>query len=163
MGLWKTITSNSLRVYFKVVSGGNLVVNLDVNFFDVIIINPNDTDSFFLDVYQSSQLSGVYYTDVDMQFLLDNGAGMYGLSIGIHKPPPNRIDDEVLYPIEVTEGDLTEILNIVNATNENVDELWKLHGLDPDNELTVDQNGRSVDDITQVFTKIGDQLKVNRN
>jgi hypothetical protein len=163
MSYWKTLTSTNLRVYFPVKVGGNLSINLSPSLFTVVLINPGDTSSSISTVEQSTQKPGIYYTDIDSNFLISNGIGMYGLSIGVHKNPPNRIDDEVLFSIEVTEGDIAQIVSIVNQTLEKTDELWKLHGLDPNNELTVDQNGRSVDDIEQVFTKVGDQLKVNRN
>jgi hypothetical protein len=163
MSYWKTLTTTNLRVYFPVKLGGNLVPGLSPLLFTVVLINPDDSDSSISVVGESSQRPGIYYIDIDSTFLITNGIGMYGLSIGIHKLPPQRIDDEVLFSIEVTDGDIAQIVSIVNQNLEKTDELWKLHGLDPDNELTVDQNGRSVDDIEQVFTKVGDQLKVNRN
>lgn len=163
MNFWKTLTDTNLRVYFPVKVSGNLFSGLTSSVFNVTLINPSDSSSSISIVNESTQKPGIYYTDIDSVFLINNGVGMYGLSIGVHKNPPNRIDDEVLFSIEVTDGDISEIFTVTSQILEKTDELWRLHGLDPDNELTVDQDGRSVGDIEQVFTKVGDQLKVNRN
>lgn len=155
MSFWKTLTTNSLRVYFPVKLGGSLFPNLSPNLFTALLINPDDTDSSSSAVVESLQRPGIYYTDIDSQFLIDNGIGMYGLSIGIHKGPPNRIDDEVLFSIEVTDYDISQL-------NVKLNDLWQLHGLDPDSEVTVDQAGRTVANIEQVFTKVGGTVKINR-
>jgi len=153
---WKTLTTTNLRVYFKISSGGSLVPNLTSNLFSVLLINPTDTSSSGSTVQQSSQLPGIYYTDLDSSFLVNNGVGMYGLSIGIHKPNPKPIDDEVLFSIEVTEGDLQTL-------NSKLTELWQIHGLDLNNPMTVSKTGRIVDDIEQTFEELGGTtVKVTR-
>lgn len=153
---WKTLTTTDLRVYFRVVSGGNLVTGLSPNVFTALLINPTDTSSSGSTVTQSTQKPGVYYTDLDSSFLINNGVGMYGLSIGIHKPSPNRIDDEVLFSIEVTDGDLAVL-------NTKLNELWQIHGLDESNPMTVSKTGRLVDTIDQTFEELGGTtVKVTR-
>lgn len=63
----------------------------------------------------------------------------------------------------VTANLATDDKNIMLDIQEKMLELWKLHGLDKDNDLLVSQNARVVDDIVQVFTKNTDgTLKVNR-
>jgi hypothetical protein len=144
MSYWKTLTLTNLRVYFPVKVGGNLSTNLSSSFFTSSLINPYDSDSDTLTISQSSQKPGIYYTDLDSNFLITNGVGMYGLSIGIHKPVPNRIDDEVLFSIEVTEGDLSTLVS-------QVGDLYQIHGLDINNPLTVNTNSRTAGDISQII------------
>ena len=142
MSYWKTLTTTDLRVYFRVTSGGNLVSGLSPLIFSSTLINPDDSDSSISTITESTQKPGIYYTVLDSLFLVLNGVGMYGLSIGIHKPAPNRIDDEVLFPIEVTEGDLSTLTT-------QVGELHKIHGLDITSPLTVNLTERFAGSVTQ--------------
>jgi len=163
MGYWKTLTTTNLRVYFPVKVGGNLVPGLDSILFTSVLINPNDDDSDTSIVLESTQKPGIYYTDLDSNFLVGNGIGMYGLSIGIHKPAPNRIDDEVLFPIDVTSGDLSTLISLTSETNEKTDELWRVHGLDITKPMTVNKSGREVSGITQTFVELpNNTVKVTR-
>ena len=142
MSYWKTIITDNLRVYFPVKSGGNLVSSLSSSFFTSSIINPTDNNSLTTSVSQSTQKSGIYYTDITSSFFINNGVGMYGLSVGVHKPAPNRIDDETLFSIEVTEGDLSTLISQTN-------ELHLIHGLNPLYPLTVNTAERTSENITQ--------------
>jgi len=142
MGFWKTIISNNLRVYFPVKSGGNLVPSLSPAIFTSSIINPTDSNSLTTPVSQSTQKPGIYYTDITSSFFINNGVGMYGLSVGVHKPTPNRIDDEVLFSIEVTEGDLSTLISQTN-------ELHLIHGLNPLSPLTVNTTERIAGPVSQ--------------
>lgn len=142
MGFWKTIISNNLRIYFPVTSGGNLVPSLPGTVFTSILINPDDTASLITSVTQSTQRPGIYYTDITSSFITTHGTGMYGLSLGIHKPAPNRIDDEVLFSVEVTDGDLSTLTT-------QMGELHKIHGLDDTAPLTVNLTERTAGNITQ--------------
>jgi len=109
MALWKARVSTGVRVYFKVVRNGALVSGLATGLFTVVLINPADTASTTLAVTGSTQQGGVYYVDVPSGFLTTNGAGHYGLSIGVHKPNPQPIDDEILESVEVTARDLDDL------------------------------------------------------
>jgi hypothetical protein len=145
MSYWKTIITDNLRVYFPVKSGGSLVTGLNQLIFTSILINPEDSASFTGTVLESTQRPGIYYTDIDSTFLITHGSGMYGLSLGVHKPAPQKLDDEVLFSIDVTEGDLESISN-------KITELHRIHGLELDSPLTVNQNERTAGSIVQTIT-----------
>lgn len=156
MSYWKSISNSNLRVYFKVTDKGFLVEGLTSDLFDTLLINPLDSASSATIVNESSQRPGIYYTDLDSVFLVNNGIGMYGLSISLHKPEPNRLDDEALFPIEVSQND-------INFLSTKIDDLHKIHGLNENHPVTVGKTLRDVADINQTFTQDGNNIIVTRN
>lgn len=52
--------------------------------------------------------------------------------------------------------------NILFDIYSKVFEMWKLHGLDPDNEVIVNKERRTVDSIIQEITTIDDEVKIKR-
>ena len=113
MAIWKARTANGVRAYFKVVRTGILSTGLATGLFNALLINPQDTANQALTVAESTQQAGVYYVDIPGAFLTTHGAGHYGLSIGIHKPNPQKIDDEILMALEVTDQDLDDLASTI--------------------------------------------------
>jgi len=120
MASWKARTSTGVRVYFKVVYGGALATGIDPGDFTAVLIEPGDSDNAALTVAESTQQSGIYYTDIPSAFLTTYGTGHYGISVGVHSGgPPPVVDDEVLIPLEVNVTDLdflaTGVVGALNA------------------------------------------------
>lgn len=101
MAIWKAKVADGVRCYFKVVRSGILVTGIPSGQFSCLLINPADTANQALTVNQSVQQPGVYYVDIPSAFLTTHGSGHYGLSLGVHKPAPQPIDDESLASLEV--------------------------------------------------------------
>lgn len=119
--LWKAVRDEGVRAYFKIVdSGGILATGLGSGDFNALLIAPDDSANQALAVSESTQQAGVYYVDVPSAFLGTHGAGMYGLSLGVHSTSPS-IDDEVLYPLDVTVHDLDRIASFVGALEGTAD------------------------------------------
>lgn len=126
MALWKAKTASGVRVFFNVVRNGSLVSGVDPGDFTVTLINATDTANISLSVTESTQNSGTYYVDLPTGFLTTHGANHYGLSVGIHQSAP-KIDDEVLFPIEVTTRDLDDLAqpgDAMDLTAAGVDAVW---------------------------------------
>jgi len=104
MAIWKAKVADGVRCYFKVVRSGLLVTGIpsgQFSQFSCRLINPADTANQTLTVNQSTQQPGVYYVDIPSGFLTTHGSGHYGLSLGVHKPAPQPVDDESLASLEV--------------------------------------------------------------
>ena len=52
---------------------------------------------------------------------------------------------------------------VLNDIYDKLIDIWRVHGLDPNNNMTVGKNGRTVAGITQDFIKSGDSIIVKRN
>jgi len=112
MALWKARTANGVRAYFKVVKSGALSTGLGAGVFTCLLINPQDSANQALTVTESTQQAGVYYVDIPSAFITTHAAGHYGLSLGVHSVGP-KIDDEVLYSLEVTDQDLDDLASTI--------------------------------------------------
>jgi len=119
VAIWKAQVASGVRAYFKAVRNGNLVAGIPAGNFNCLLINPADTASIALPVTQSTQQAGTYYVDLPPAFLAIHGVGHYGLSLGIHKPAPTPVNDEVLLSVEVNVTDLdyiaSDVLNLANG------------------------------------------------
>jgi len=144
MGYWKAITTDGVRVYFKVVRNGNLRTGLLAGVFTVLLINMDDNDSTALTVNESTEKPGVYYVDIPTSFITTYGAGFYGLSIGVHAVGPTT-DDEVLYSVEVTTLDLNNV--VTDTANAVWDEQKAGH-------VTANSYGKIVQDLETLIKQV---------
>ena len=115
MAIWKARVAAGVRCYFKVVRQGSLVTGIPAGQFNCLLINPIDTANTALTVTQSTQQAGVYYVDIPSGFLTTHGAGHYGLSLSVHKPAPQPVDDESLVSLEVVVNDADDAATLVDV------------------------------------------------
>jgi len=134
------------------IDGGDIKVPADINPLFPNNISLNTNTSVIVRQLRDTEISGTSSTAL----LPDERAALFNIEDKV-------IEIRSILNAPVTANLATDDKDIMLDIQTKMMELWKLHGLDKDNELLVSQNSRVVDDIVQVFTKQSDgTLKVDR-
>lgn len=162
-----TVAGQRLDVTYFLINGwrikpypGSYQLNLIGNIFEVNggdIKVPADTNPLFPNNISINTSTSVIVRQVDS----GGGSGATSSLTPDESAALFNIEDKVIeirnilsYPVEATLVPSQEqaLLDI----QAKVLELWKLHGLDPNNDLTINQDSRIVDNINQEFDKQND-------
>jgi hypothetical protein len=104
--------------------------------FAATIINATDTATATPAVAESSQKPGLYFLDIPSSFLLEHGPGHYSIVIEVDSTAGPSGPPDVVAVL----GNLVAVFDEdFDSLMVPVDELHKLRGLDPDNELFIDK------------------------
>lgn len=132
-----TLTGNIFDV-----DGGSIKVPADVNRFNPnnITINTN-TSVIVRQVDASSAVTGSGLTDAESEALFNIEGKVVSIFSGATPVSASLQGDQ---------------LNTLNDMHEKILEIWKLHGLDVNNPLTVTTTSRTFDDVVQSISTTGE-------
>lgn len=120
MALWRSISTSGIEIKFLVKRNGVLVTGITSGSFNITVVDPDDSASTALTVSQTTQLPGMYKFTIPSLFFTTNGVGHYGIRIGIHKPSPASVDDEILESLEINQNDIDMVATSIGTVNTNV-------------------------------------------
>lgn len=129
------------------VDGGSIKVPADVNRFNPNNITINTNTSVIVRQVESTATSGSISGPVTASLVTEQQDALY------------NIEGKVLAIYNgntaVTASLVEDQLTTLNNINTKLTEIWKLHGLDINQPLTVTQTARTFDDIVQSISTIG--------
>lgn len=129
------------------VDGGSIKVPADVNRFDPNNITINTNTSVIVRQVETTSTSGSISGPVTASLVTEQQDALY------------NIEGKVLAIYNgntaVTASLVQDQLTTLNNINTKLTEIWKLHGLDINQPLTVTQTARTFDDIVQSISTIG--------
>jgi len=134
--MWFTRTADTFRVWFRVEDGGGeLRTGIDSGSFTITIRDPGDASSIAPTVMESGT-PGLYRFDIPSSFFAANGVGTYGVLIVVSVVAPPRLNATAATGLRVSAQDWDSLV----AAGSKIDDLHKLRGLDPANELFIDKD-----------------------